>query len=86
MVFVKVMVFCWFLTKHHKKTIIFPTCGFGMVLINFSSECCLFICLLIESANSIPGNIVSFVLARSLQDGAVLRKCRTCISLNGPLM
>ena len=38
MVFVKMMVFCWFLTKNHHKTIIFPTYGFGMVLINFSSD------------------------------------------------
>ena len=36
MVFVKVMVFCWFLTKNRQRTVIFPTYGFGMVLINFS--------------------------------------------------
>ena len=37
MVFVKVTVFCCFFTKKHHKTIIFPTYGFGMILINFSS-------------------------------------------------
>ena len=36
MVFVKVMVFCWCLTKNHQKTMPFPTYGFGKVLINFS--------------------------------------------------
>ena len=29
------MIFIWFFTKSHNKTITFPTNGFGMVLINF---------------------------------------------------
>ena len=74
MVFVKVMVFCWFLTKNHKKTIIFPTYGFGMVLINVSC---------VHFTGSIPQGkcLFTFIICHASVAGN-FSKCLQCVYLS----